>query len=182
MTGTPSTAHSAAVSSLATSALDRAVMISSRRERNFSPGVVTVTLHTSGGSVAVEGRPCGLRVAAPGFPQLTLPTYKFQMALSGLSAANTDLATFLAAFTEAVEREAGRPGGRIVLAVHADVDDDDFSDAYAWRYDFGAKSFQTVLPADAADLFHEDTHVLAYPWDKAPWPSISALAPAGPTA
>lgn len=162
-------------------ALDRAVMIASRQEGNFAPPQLTVTLHTTDDSVAIEGHPHGPQIPAPDFPELALPTYTFPAPFTERYAA-TDLEPFLAAFTEALQREPTRPDGRLVLAVHADVPGYDFDDAYAWRYDPDTETWVTVPPADAADLFHEDTHVRAHPWDKAPWSAVPALAPAEPTA
>ena len=160
-------------------ALDRAVMIASRRGRNFAPEQLTVTLHTPDKSVAVEGHPHGPQTPAPEFPEfpeLHLPTYTFPEPLSGNCDA-TDLETFLAAFAEALEQESARPDGRLLLTVHADVPGYDFDDAYAWRHDPDTETWVAVPPADAADLFHDDTQVLTYPWGKAPFSSVSALTP-----
>ncbi|MEU5239687.1 hypothetical protein ACH4UR_25500 [Streptomyces lydicus] len=168
-----------ATPAFAISALDRAVMIASRRERNFAPELITVTLHTTETSVAIEGRPYGPTIPAPDWPELPLPTYRFSDPTTG-RCATTDLETFLTVFTEAFARETTRPDGRLILTAHADVLGDDFDDAYAWSYDPHAKDFQAVPPADAADLFHEDTHLLAFPWHKAHFRSVSALAPADP--
>ncbi|RNG28738.1 hypothetical protein [Streptomyces botrytidirepellens] len=171
MTSTPVTNHPAAASAVALSALDQAVMIASRRERNFAPQQITVTLHTMEGALSLQGRAHGHTIPAPGFPELPLPTYTFP---------TTDLETFLTQFTQALDAQTTR-ASRLVLAVHADVPGYDFDDAYAWSYDPQTKDFQAVLPADAADLFHEETTLLAYRWHKAPYSSVSALAPADPT-
>lgn len=165
----------------AVAALDRAVMIASRQDCNSAPELVTVTLHTAHGSAAVEGRPHGPRIPAPGFPELALPTYTFSAPFSGLSAA-TNLEAFLSELTEALDRETTRPDGRLILAVHADVPGEDLDDAYAWCYDADAKDFTTIWPAEAADLFHEDTQVLTHSWDSAPYASVPALAPVEPSA
>ena len=85
-------------------------------------------------------------------------------------------------FAKALEEASARPGGRLVLAVHVDVLGDDFEDAYAWSYDPAVGDFRAVPPAAAADLFHEDTHLLICPWDTVLWPSVPALAPDGLTA
>ncbi|WP_331762511.1 hypothetical protein OG612_45620 (plasmid) [Streptomyces sp. NBC_01527] len=155
---------------LAVQALDRAVMVATRRERNFAPEQLTVTLHATTGTIALEGRPYGPLLPAPEWPELHLSTYQFFT--DAFQPAD------LEAFTEAFNLEVARPECDLVLAVHADVPDYDLDDAYAWRYDPRAKGFVSVPPADAGALFHEDTRVLAYPWDKAPFSSVSALCPA----
>ncbi|MFI6282897.1 hypothetical protein [Streptomyces sp. NPDC050988] len=162
--------------SVAHAVLDRAVMIASRRERNFAPELVTVAVHTAKGPHYIEGRTCHRcpAIPAPGWPELDLPTYTFTDLPSTGLYPDTDLETF----TRTFERELARPEGLLVLAIHADVPDHDLDDAYAWRYDQRAKSFVPVPRGDAAHLFHEDTTVLTYPWDKAPFASASALCPA----
>ncbi|WP_331732945.1 hypothetical protein OG613_48980 (plasmid) [Streptomyces sp. NBC_00015] len=160
------------MTSIARTALDKAVMIASRRERNFAPDRLTVSLHTGEVTLTIEGRPCHQcpGTPAPGFPELDLSTYTFALPDSGLYA-TTDPETF----TTALDQELTRPDASLTRTIHADVIDYDLDDAYAWRYDRDAGSFTTLPRAEAIPLFHDDTHVLAYPWDKAPWASASAL-------
>ncbi|MFE9252820.1 hypothetical protein [Streptomyces sp. NPDC007088] len=160
--------------SIARTVVDRAVMIASRCERNFAPGSLTVVLHTGEEPVALAVRPTGASVPAPGWPELELPLYAFDGWPSGLYP-TVDLAEFTAAF----DRVLADTGSTLIVAVHADVPGYDLDDAYAWRYDRQARGFTTVSvdEAEAAELFHEDTYVLAYPWDRAPYASVTALAP-----
>jgi hypothetical protein len=99
-------------------AVDQAVMIASRRERNFEPELVTVTLHTTDGPISIEGRPCHQCPAtpAPGWPELHLPTYTFAAPWTGLQP-TVDLETFTMAF----DRELSRPDATLILTVHADT-------------------------------------------------------------
>lgn len=160
------------MTTIARTALDYAVMIASRRERSFAPDRLTVTLHTAEGTLTLEGRPCPHcpGTPAPDFPQLHLPAYTFTQPCSGLHP-TTDPDTF----STALDQELARPDTPLTLTIHAEVPGYDLDDAYAWRYDRHTKGFTTLPPAEAIPLFHEDTHVLAYPWDKAPWASVSAL-------
>ncbi|MEV4868541.1 hypothetical protein [Streptomyces syringium] len=147
-------------------------MIASRRERNFAPEGLTITLHTGEAPVAIEGRPTGASIPAPDWPELGLPLYTFDGRSSGLYPT-----VDLAAFTTAFDRALANTGSTLIVAVHAKVPDYDLDDAYAWRYDWQARGFTTVPIAEATALFHEDTHVLAYPWDRAPYASVTALDP-----
>ncbi|MGW3933866.1 hypothetical protein ACWECC_38305 [Streptomyces microflavus] len=150
-------------------------MIASRRERNFAPeGLtgLTVVLHTGEEPVAIEGRPTGASIPAPNWPELHLPLYTFDGWSSGLYP-TVDLAEFTTAF----DRALADTGSTLIVAVHADVPDWDLDDAYAWRYDWQARGFTTVPVAEAAALFHEDTHILAYPWDRARYASVTAVDP-----
>ncbi|MFD7462832.1 MULTISPECIES: hypothetical protein [unclassified Streptomyces] len=147
-------------------------MIASRRERNFAPEGLTVVLHTGEAPVAIEGRPTGASIPAPGWPELELPIYTFDGWSSGLYPT-----VDLAAFTTAFDRALANTGSTLIVAVHADVPDWDLDDACAWRYDWQAREFTTVPIAEATALFHEDTNVLAYPCDRAPYASVTALDP-----
>ncbi|MEV0966945.1 hypothetical protein AB0J25_31035 [Streptomyces sp. NPDC049910] len=158
--------------SIARTVVDRAVMIASRRERNFAPERLTVVLHTGEAPVRIEGRWTGASTPAPNWPELELPLYTFDDWTSGLYPT-----VDLAAFTTAFDRALADTGSTLIVAVHADVPDWDLDDAYAWRYDWQARGFTTVPVAEAAALFHEDTNVLAYPWDRAPYASVTALDP-----
>ncbi|MFI9771874.1 hypothetical protein ACIHJG_34170 [Streptomyces sp. NPDC052415] len=149
-------------------------MISTRRERNFTPGLVTVRLHTNDGSVVIEGSPFGPDIPAPGKPELPLSTYKFAGEITGYYEA-TDLRTFLAAFAKALEEAPTGADRRLVLAIHAEVLGWDISDAYAWRYDVHTQSFASLTPAEAAAFLPEDTRTLIYSLDKPPFATVSAL-------
>ncbi|MFD8900564.1 hypothetical protein [Streptomyces ardesiacus] len=149
-------------------------MISTRRERNFTPSLVTVTLHTHDGSVVIEGSPFGPDIPAPGWPELPLSAYKFSGEITGYYDA-TDLHTFLAAFAKALEEASTGADPRLVLAIHADVPDWDISDAYAWHYDVPTQGFVSLTPAQAAAFLPEDTHTLTYSLDKPPFATVSAL-------
>jgi hypothetical protein len=144
---------------VAIQALDRAVMISTRRERNFTPDLVTATLHAADESVVIEGSPCGSHTPAPGFPELPLSAYKFTGEITGYYAA-TDLDAFLSAFARALEQAPASTGPRVVLAIHAEVLGYDIADAYVWRYDVQTQDFIPLAPPEAANYLHEDTHVL----------------------
>ncbi|MFD6335700.1 hypothetical protein ACFWGI_39785 [Streptomyces niveus] len=181
----PGTSSTDAARALALTALDRALMIVSRQERNYEPEEITVTLHTTDRPVTVAAHPHGDSVPAPSFPQLRLPTYTFSRPFAALPCAVRaveDLQTFLTLFTEALDRETVRADGRLILAVHADVEGYDFDDAYAWSYTPQANDFTAVDPTELTALFHEDTTARAHPWHKVPWPSVSSLATAEPTA
>ncbi|MFD8666608.1 hypothetical protein ACFV1U_14545 [Streptomyces microflavus] len=160
--------------SFARTVVDGAVMIASRRERNFAPETLTVTLHTGEKPVAIEGSPTGASLPAPGFPHLELPLYTFDGWSSGLYPTVN-----LAEFTTAFEHALADTHSTLILTVHADAHDNDLDDAYAWRYDRQARAFTTVPvdEAEDAELFHEDTYVLTYPWDRAPYASVTALDP-----
>ncbi|MFF8618612.1 hypothetical protein [Streptomyces sp. NPDC015350] len=158
--------------SIARTVVDRAVMIASRRERNFAPERLTVALHTGEAPVRIEGRPTRASIPAPGRPERELPLYTFDGWSSALYP-TVDLAEFTTTF----DRALADTGSTLIVAVYADVPDWDLDDAYAWRYDRQARGFTTVPVAEAAALFHEDTNVLAYPWDRAPYASVTALDP-----
>ncbi|MFI0813639.1 hypothetical protein [Streptomyces echinatus] len=149
-------------------------MISTRQERNFTPDLVTVTLHTHDGSVLIEGSPFGPHTPAPSWPELPLSTYKFSGEITGYYEA-TDLRTFLTAFAKALEQAPASADPRLVLAIHADVLDWDISDAYAWRYDVPTQGFVSLTPAQAAAFLPEDTHTLTYSLDEPPFATVSAL-------
>ncbi|MFH0246062.1 hypothetical protein ACGRHY_27430 [Streptomyces sp. HK10] len=156
-------------------------MISTRRERNFTPELVTATLHAADESVVIEGSPRGPRIPAPGFFELPLSTYVFAGEITGYYAA-TDLGTFLSAFAKALEQAATSTDPRVVLAIHAEVLGNDIADAYAWRYDVHTQDFIPLAPPEAANYLHEDTHVLTYPLEKAPFATVPTLwaAPENP--
>ncbi|MFI9018716.1 hypothetical protein ACIGZI_32250 [Streptomyces griseus] len=158
--------------SIALTVVDRAVMIASRRERNFAPESLTVALHTGEQPVAIEGSPTGAGTPAPGWPEFELPLYAFDGRSSGLYPT-----VGLSAFITAFDRALADTGNTLIVAVHADVHNDDLDDTYAWRYDRQARGFTAVPVDEAATLFHEDTHVLAYPWGRAPYASVTALDP-----